>query len=140
MWKEFKAFAIKGNVFDLAIAVIIGAAFSKIVDSLVDDIIMPSAGLLLGGINLKDLSFSIKEVTIQYGAFLQTLVDFFIIAFGIFVFLKVIFKLRGKSNSFKFQDETTDEILTDIRDIMKQKQSSPPAKEGHRSGIKLNIK
>ncbi|QHE52067.1 large conductance mechanosensitive channel protein MscL [Pontibacillus sp. HMF3514] len=140
MWKEFKAFAIKGNVFDLAIAVIIGAAFSKIVDSLVNDIIMPSAGLLIGGVNLKDLSFSIHEVTIQYGAFLQTMVDFFIIAFGIFMFLKVIFKLRGKSKSYQFQEETTDQILSEIRDIVKDSHQIRYQNADKRPEIKLKVK
>lgn len=140
MWKEFKAFAIKGNVFDLAIAVIIGAAFSKVVDSLVNDIIMPSAGLLLGGVNLKDLSFSIHEVTIQYGAFLQTMVDFLIIAFGIFMFLKVIFKLRGKSKSFQFQEETTDQILGEIRDIVKDSHQTRNQNADKRPEIKLKVK
>ncbi len=140
MWKDFKAFAIKGNVFDLAIAVIIGAAFSKIVDSLVNDIIMPSAGLLVGGINLKDLSFTIHEVSIQYGAFLQTMVDFFIIAFGIFMFLKVIFRLRGKSKKFQFQEETTDEILGEIRDIVKDTHTKKKTESEERPPIKLKVK
>lgn len=140
MWNEFKAFAIKGNVFDLAIAVIIGAAFSKIVDSLVNDIIMPSAGLLLGGINLKNLSFSIREVTIQYGAFLQTMVDFFVIAIGIFMFLKVIFKLRGKTKKFQFQEETTDQMLGEIRDMMKESHNFDKSGSDKKQVIKLNVK
>lgn len=85
MWKEFKAFALKGNVLDLAVAVIIGAAFGKIVTSLVNDIIMPIAGLLTGGIDLKDRVLEVStDLKIPYGLFLQSVVDFFIISFSIF--------------------------------------------------------
>lgn len=124
MWNEFKAFAVQGNIVDLAIAVIIGTAFSKIVDSLVNDIIMPIAGLLLGGVNLSSLSLPIEAITIKYGAFLQTTVDFFIIAFSIFLAIKVLYKIRGKSKSFQTEEgESSEEILGEIRDLMKEGQN-----------------
>ncbi|HHY90521.1 MAG TPA: large-conductance mechanosensitive channel protein MscL, partial [Clostridiales bacterium] len=97
MLKEFKEFAMKGNVIDLAVGVIIGGAFGKIVSSLVNDILMPIFGFILSGINVADLKFVIKpasgdvpEVAILYGSFIQSVVDFFIIAFSIFLFIKFI--------------------------------------------------
>ncbi|QST01464.1 large conductance mechanosensitive channel protein MscL [Pontibacillus sp. ALD_SL1] len=125
MWKQFKTFATKGNVLDLSIAVVIGGAFGKIIESLVDDIVMPIVGLLMGGVNLQALhiQFTLGKGTvyIQYGAFLQSAVDFFIITFAIFLFLKVILKLKGESKGqVQFQKETTDQILGDIRDIIKE--------------------
>ena len=97
---EFKAFAIKGNVVDLAVAVIVGAAFGKIVSSLVGDIIMPPLGLLIGGVNFSDLAVTLgtdpkgAPVLLKYGSFLQTLFDFFIIAIVIFIVVKGINKLK----------------------------------------------
>jgi large conductance mechanosensitive channel len=97
---EFKAFAIKGNVVDLAVAVIIGAAFGKIVSSLVGDVIMPPLGLLIGGVNFSDLAVTLgtdpkgAPVLLKYGSFLQTLFDFFIIAIVIFIAVKGINKLK----------------------------------------------
>jgi large conductance mechanosensitive channel len=97
---EFKAFAIKGNVVDLAVAVIVGAAFGKIVSSLVGDVIMPPLGLLIGGVNFSDLAVTLgtdpkgAPVLLKYGSFLQTLFDFFIIAIVIFIAVKGINKLK----------------------------------------------
>ncbi|MFC0524010.1 large conductance mechanosensitive channel protein MscL [Pontibacillus salicampi] len=122
MWKDFKAFALKGNVLDLAIAVIIGGAFGKIVESLVDDIVMPIVGFLLGDIHLQYMRVPIGEVSIHYGAFIQASIDFLIITFSIFIFLQLIFRLRGKSNKTQFQKETSDQILAEIRDIIKEEQ------------------
>lgn len=90
MLVEFRDFALKGNVLDLAVAVVIGAAFGKIVSSLVDNIIMPLVGVLLGGLDFTDLSFKVGKSVIQYGAFIQSIVDFVIIAFAIFIFVKVL--------------------------------------------------
>jgi len=97
---EFKAFAIKGNVVDLAVAVVVGAAFGKIVSSLVGDVIMPPLGLLIGGVNFSDLAVTLgtdpkgAPVLLKYGSFLQTLFDFFIIAIVIFIAVKGINKLK----------------------------------------------
>lgn len=88
MLKEFKGFIMRGNVLDLAVAVIIGGAFGKIVGSLVNDVIMPLVGLLMGGVNFSGLSVSIGEAAIKYGAFIQTVVDFLVVAFVVFLIVK----------------------------------------------------
>ena len=137
--KEFKEFAMKGNVMDMAVGVIIGGAFGKIVSSLVNDVIMPPIGWLIGGINFTDLSVKLPvnpltpeqdPVTINYGAFLQTTLDFLIVAFCIFLLIKGINKL---SNLKKKEEEaaaaapeapkgpTQEELLAEIRDLLKQK-------------------
>jgi len=90
MLKEFKEFAIRGNVMDLAVAVIIGGAFGKIVTSLVDDIIMPLVGLLIGGIDFKSLAFTVGSAKVTYGSFIQNIVDFIIVAFVIFLMVRAI--------------------------------------------------
>ena len=86
--KEFKEFAMRGNVMDMAVGVIIGAAFGKIVSSLVDDIIMPLLGVITGGIDFSGLSFNVEDATVKYGMFLQNILDFIIIAFCIFLMIK----------------------------------------------------
>ncbi len=96
MLKEFKEFALRGNVLDLAVGVIIGAAFGKIVTSLVNDIIMPLIGLLLAGIDFKDLSFTVGDATVLYGSFIQTIVDFLIVAFSIFLFIRFFNRFKRK--------------------------------------------
>src|SRR5437773_640389 len=96
MWSEFKKFALKGTVLVLAVGVVIGGAFEKIVTSLVSDIIMPIVGLLLGGVDFSKLSFSYGDAVIKYGAFIQTVVDFFIIAFSIFLFIRLISRFKKK--------------------------------------------
>ncbi len=96
MLEEFKKFAMRGNVMDLAIGVIIGGAFGKIVASLVGDVLMPLIGLLLGGIDFSGLAFTIGKAVVKYGAFLQSVVDFLIIAFVIFLMVKGINKLTEK--------------------------------------------
>lgn len=135
--QEFKAFAMKGNVIDLAVGVIIGGAFGKIVSSLVADIVMPAIGIFLGGVNFKELKWVIKEATysangkvltpastLNYGNFLQSTFDFIIIAFAIFLFIKFMTKLS------KQKEETPpappaqskeESLLTEIRDILKEK-------------------
>src|SRR5262245_10463683 len=103
MVKEFKEFAVKGNMMDMAVGIIIGAAFGKIVSSVVADVLMPPLGLLLGGVNFTSLKLTLKEavgntaaVTLNYGAFLQTVVDFVIVAFAVFLMIKGINSLRKK--------------------------------------------
>jgi len=90
MLKEFREFAIRGNVVDLAIAVIIGGAFGKIISSLVDNIIMPLVGLLIGGVDFKNLAFTVGSAKVEYGLFIQNVVDFVIIAFVIFLMVRAI--------------------------------------------------
>lgn len=92
--KEFKAFAVKGNVMELAIAVVIGGAFGKIVTSLVNNIITPLMGLLLGGVNFAGLSYKVENAVIAYGDFIQSIIDFIIVALAIFFFMKVINKAQ----------------------------------------------
>jgi large conductance mechanosensitive channel len=94
MFKEFKEFVMRGNVLDLAIAVIIGAAFGKIIASLVNDILMPVIGLIIGGVDFSGLSFTVGEAVINWGAFVQTIIDFLIIAFVIFIIVKIANKMR----------------------------------------------
>lgn len=138
--QDFKAFAMKGNVIDMAVGVIIGGAFGKIVSSVVADMIMPPLGLLVGGVNFADLKWVMKPaemvdgkevaaVTMNYGQFLQSTFDFLIIAFSIFLFIRLLTKLMTKK-----QEEvpvvppappapTKEEILlTEIRDLLKEKQ------------------
>ncbi|EAD9198650.1 large conductance mechanosensitive channel protein MscL, partial [Listeria monocytogenes] len=122
MLVEFRDFALKGNVLDLAVAVVIGAAFGKIVSSLVDNIIMPLVGVLLGGLDFTDLSFKVGKSVIQYGAFIQSIVDFVIIAFAIFIFVKVLTSFIKKKE--QTVEETpvppTEEYLKEIRDLLKE--------------------
>src|SRR3989344_1088406 len=94
--KEFKAFAMRGNVVDLAVAVVIGAAFGKIVSSLVENIVTPLIGVLLGGVDFSGLSFTIGESIIKYGVFLQSIFDFTVIAFAIFMVIKALSRLKNK--------------------------------------------
>lgn len=96
MLKEFRDFALRGNVLDLAVAVIIGGAFGKIVSSLVDDIIMPLIGLLIGGIDFNSLAFTIGSAKVKYGTFIQNVVDFIIVAFVIFLIVKAANSLKKK--------------------------------------------
>lgn len=93
--QEFKAFAMKGNVIDLAVAVVIGAAFGKIVSSLVDNIVTPLIGLLMGGIDFSELSYTVGDAVMTYGVFIQSVVDFVIVAFVIFLVIKAINKAQG---------------------------------------------
>lgn len=139
--KEFKEFAIKGNVMDMAVGVIIGGAFGKIVSSLVDDVIMPVVGLLIGGVDFKGLKYvfspavaevkndagevvvpAIAEVALNYGAFIQNVFDFFIIALCIFMMVKGINLLKKEE---KVEEEvektpTQEELLVEIRDLLKK--------------------
>lgn len=127
--KEFKEFAVKGNVIDLAVGVVIGGAFGKIVTSLVNDIIMPPVGILLGGTDFSNLSIVIKEavgeeaaVAINYGTFLTTILDFIIIAFAIFIVVKQINRLKRKEEKKPPAQTPEDiELLREIRDSLKKK-------------------
>jgi large conductance mechanosensitive channel len=130
MLKEFKAFALKGNVLDLAIGVIIGGAFGKIVTSLVNDIIMPLLGILLGRINLSNMKWIIREaegdkaeLAVLYGAFLQNIVDFLIIAISIFLFTKLLSSFKKKEEVKPVEPPKPSrevELLTEIRDLLKK--------------------
>lgn len=123
---EFKKFISKGNVVDMAVGVIIGGAFGKIVTSLVSDILMPIIGVLLGGLNFTDLSIKVGSVSVQYGSFLQAVVDFLIISFSIFMMIKILDKFKrgdedGKSEeSNKKSEEVL--LLEEIRDLLKNKE------------------
>lgn len=125
-FSEFKAFAVKGNVIELAVAVVIGAAFGKITTSLVDNIISPLMGIVLGGINFTNLSVQVGSATVTYGAFMQSVVDFVIIAFAIFIAVKVVNELKRKEEAKPETEKTTkptEEIvlLREIRDQLRQR-------------------
>ncbi|MBR9655188.1 large-conductance mechanosensitive channel protein MscL [Bacillus cereus] len=128
MWNEFKKFAFKGNVIDLAVGVVIGAAFGKIVSSLVKDIITPLLGMVLGGVDFTGLKITFGKASIMYGKFIQTIFDFLIIAAAIFMFVKVFNKLTSKREEEKEEEipEPTkeEELLGEIRDLLKQQNSS----------------
>lgn len=125
MWKDFKEFAMRGNVMDLAIAVVIGAAFGKIVTSLVENIIMPLMGIITGGINLEDkFVWDYEDATVRFGVFLQSIIDFIIIAFAIFMALRLINKLNRKKEE-KVEPpapkvDPKEELLIEIRDLLKK--------------------
>ena len=129
MLKEFKEFAMKGNIVDMAVGIIMGTAFGAIVASLVNDIIMPPIGLLLGGVDFSQLSIVLKQasdtteaVTINYGVFLNTIINFVIIAFAMFIMIKQINKLNKKDKPSKEEKSPTElEILTEIRDLLKRR-------------------
>lgn len=134
--QDFKAFAMKGNVIDMAVGVIIGGAFGKIVSSIVADVIMPPIGLLVGGVNFTDLKLELKPaelvdgiekaaVTLNYGNFLQATFDFIIIAFSIFIFIKMISKLNRKKKEIPAPAPPStpskeEVLLSEIRDLLKQ--------------------
>lgn len=135
MLKEFKAFAIKGNLIDMAIGIIIGAAFGKIVTSLVNDVIMPPIGLLLGGVNFTELSVVLKSavteadgtiipaVTLNYGNFIQIIIDFLIVAFVIFMVIKAINRMKKKeaeAPAVSPAPSKEEVLLTEIRDLLKK--------------------
>ena len=126
--KEFKEFAMRGNVMDMAVGVIIGAAFGKIVSSLVDDVLMPLVGMVVGKVDFSTLSVKVGDAELFYGRFIQNIVDFLIVAFCIFMVLKGINKLSAMK---KKEEEaaapaapagpTQEELLAEIRDLLKQK-------------------
>ncbi|MFP5505521.1 MAG: large-conductance mechanosensitive channel protein MscL [Gammaproteobacteria bacterium] len=128
---EFKQFAMKGNVVDMAVGIIIGAAFGKIVSSFVGDVIMPPLGLLIGGVDFTDLAIVLKEatdgaaaVTLSYGKFIQTVFDFTIVAFAIFLAIKAMNRLKQKEEEKPAAPpapSAQEVLLTEIRDLLKQK-------------------
>lgn len=124
MIKEFKEFISRGNVVDLAVGVIIGGAFGKIVSSLVNDILMPIIGLLLGGIDFSSLAIKVKDATINYGMFIQNIIDFLIIAFCVFIFVKIVNKLthlkKEEERKEEKQAETELSVLKEIREELKK--------------------
>ena len=120
-WQDFKAFAMRGNVIDLAVAVVIGAAFGKIVSSLVDGIVMPLIGLLLGGVNIADKNLTIGHAVIKWGLFLQSIVDFTIIAFSIFLVIKLLSRFQKKQEEKAKELSLQESLLTEIRDLLKAK-------------------
>ena len=117
--KEFKQFAVKGNVTELAFAVIIGAAFGKIVASLVEDVIMPLLGTVLGGVNFTGLALTVGSATLKYGKFLQTCLDFLIIAWAIFVAVKLINRLRREEPAAPPAPPRQELLLQEIRDLLR---------------------
>ena len=138
MFKEFKEFISKGNVMDMAVGLVTGSAFTAIVQSLVNDVIMPLVGLLVGGFNFSDLKVTLKEtadgaVTLNYGAFIQAVVNFLIVAFVIFLVVKAMNKMRAAAENLvkKEEEEAAAEeapaeppadiaLLTEIRDLLKK--------------------
>ena len=131
MMSEFKDFAVKGNAVDMAVGIVIGAAFGKIVSSVVADVIMPPIGVLLGGVNFADLALVLKDaagdapaVVIKYGNFIQTVVDFTIIAFAIFMVVKAINAMKKKEEEAPAEPakpSNEEVLLTEIRDLLKNK-------------------
>lgn len=135
MWREFRDFAVRGNVVDLAVGFILGAAFTTIVNSLVNDILMPPIGLLLGGIDFSDFFITIKgqsypsiaaakaggAVTINYGLFINSVIKFVIVAFAVFILVKQINRLKLNMGPAAAGPTKTEELLTEIRDLLKEK-------------------
>lgn len=124
MWKDFKEFAFKGNIIDLAVAVVIGAAFGKIVSSLVENIITPIVGILSGGVDLTGLAYGKGDAAITYGVFLQSIFDFFIIAFFIFLAIRLLSKLNKKQEveeeaQAEEEIDAQEALLIEIRDLLK---------------------
>ncbi|MDH3688590.1 MAG: large-conductance mechanosensitive channel protein MscL [Gammaproteobacteria bacterium] len=139
MIKEFKEFVMRGNVVDMAVGIVIGAAFGTIIKSLVDDVIMPPIGLLLGGVDFSDLFMVLKQgataapyagleaakeagaVTINYGAFINTIITFLIVAFAIFILIRNLNKMQKQEEEPPAEPPKEEVLLTEIRDILKQK-------------------
>ena len=131
-WKDFKSFAMKGNVMDLAVAVVIGAAFNKIVSSFVNDLLMPLLSILLGRVNFANLSATLPvkgeggvPIVLHYGNFIQSAVDFLIIALAIFLVIKLMGKLERKKEEAPAAPPaptTEEKLLTEIRDILKKEE------------------
>lgn len=127
MLEDFKKFALKGNVLDLAIAVVIGAAFGKIVASLVEDIIMPLVGILLGGFSVEEFSYTVNGAVINYGLFAQSIIDFLIIAFSIFMVIRIFTKFKRKEDVPAEEEpevlDKKEELLVEIRDLLSKEKS-----------------
>lgn len=128
MLEEFKKFAVKGNVIDLAVGVVIGGAFGKIVTSFVNDVLMPTLGVIIGGVNFKNLKLTLVQavgetpaVTLNYGSFLQAIIDFLIISFSIFLFVKILSSTKKKAEETPAPVVVNkqEQLLEEIRDLLK---------------------
>jgi large conductance mechanosensitive channel len=140
MWRDFRDFAVRGNVVDLAVGLILGVAFTTIVNSLVNDVIMPPIGLLLGGIDFSDFFITIRgqsyptvaaakaagAVTINYGLFINAIIKFVIVAFAVFILVKQINRLKLNLAPTAAPASKTDQLLTEIRDLLKEKAADAP--------------
>lgn len=130
MMKEFRDFAMRGNVVDMAVGIVIGGAFGKIVSSFVNDVLMPPIGMAIGGVDFSELAITLKEasgdvaaVTVNYGSFIQTVLDFVIIAFAIFMVVKGMNNLKKKEEEAPKEPpkpSVEEELLTEIRDLLKK--------------------
>jgi large conductance mechanosensitive channel len=130
MMKEFRDFAMRGNVVDMAVGIVIGGAFGKIVSSFVNDILMPPIGMAIGGVDFSDLAITLKEasgevaaVTVNYGTFIQTTLDFIIIAFAIFMVIKAMNSMKKKEEEAPAEPpkpSAEETLLTEIRDLLKK--------------------
>jgi large conductance mechanosensitive channel len=128
MLKEFKNFAMRGNVVDMAVGIVIGAAFGKIVSSFVTDVLMPPIGMLLGGVDFSNLAFTLKQaaagepaVVVKYGAFINTVIDFVIVAFAIFLLIRAINSFKKKEDAAPAPPPKQEVLLTEIRDLLKSR-------------------
>ena len=131
MMSEFRDFAMRGNVVDMAVGIVIGAAFGKIVSSFVNDVLMPPLGIVIGGVDFKDLSMVLQEaageaeaVTMNYGMFLQTVIDFVIIAFAIFMVIRAMNSMKKKEEDKPAEPpkpSTEETLLTEIRDLLRNR-------------------
>ena len=126
MWNDFKKFALKGNVMDLAVAVVIGAAFGKIITSLVEDIITPLLGVILGGIDFTGIIWLVGDAKVLIGNFIQSVINFIIIAFSIFMFIRLMMKFQRKKEEVIEEGPSIDAkeaLLMEIRDLLKNQKS-----------------
>jgi len=126
MWNDFKAFAFKGNIFDLAIAVVIGAAFGKIVSSFVENILTPLLGVLLTGVDFSGLKFQVGNEEVLYGVFIQSVIDFLIIAGAIFLAIRFLMKFKRKEETVEEEAPPVDvkeQLLEEIRDLLKEQKN-----------------
>lgn len=126
MMKEFKEFAMRGNVLDMAVGIIIGGAFGKIISSLVSDVIMPPIGVLLGGVDFSSLAITLRQATetapavmLKYGVFINTVIDFLIVAFAIFLLVRGVNSLRKKQEAAPAAPPKQEVLLEEIRDLLK---------------------
>ena len=128
MVQEFKSFAMRGNVVDMAVGIVIGGAFGKIVSSFVNDVLMPPIGLMIGGVDFSGLTLTLRQaseeaaaVTLNWGAFVQTVIDFLIIAFAIFLLVKVMNAAKKKEEAAPAEPPKQEVLLTEIRDALLQR-------------------
>lgn len=125
MWNDFKEFAFEGNVLDLAVAVVIGTAFGKIVTSLVENIIMPLAGALFSGVHFEGIVYRVGDATIEIGIFIQSVFDFFVIAVSIFLFIRLLMKFKRQQEEEEEEEiDAQEQLLTEIRDLLAEKENN----------------